>query len=267
MFSFDSLLRDKAGPLIMGILNVTPDSFSDGGRYFSPADVISKVKNLCNEGAHIIDVGACSTAPGNCLASPEEEINRLKIFLPLVMETSTVPVSVDTFRADVAKYALSQGVQIINDESGTFSDDMASLVKEHGCGWIFMHTGNKNSSQQAFYENGVTKSVMAFFDDMKSKALLKDIKMTQLAFDCGIGFGKSREDDLELLANCDVLSEYSPLLVGVSRKRIICELTGEKEPTKRVDGSVAVAKILSQDGAGILRVHDVRETLKVIKSQ
>ncbi len=264
MFSFDELIRRKGKPLIMGILNVTPDSFSDGGEAFSAEAVISKVNKLCSEGADIIDVGACSTAPNNSIVSAEEEINRLKAFLPLVMQNSTVPVSVDTFRAEVAEYALSQGVHIINDESGVFSHDMASLVKRTGCGWIFMHTGNKNSSEIAEYENGVTGDVMSFFAFMKAQSIEFGLNPCQLAYDCGIGFGKTRQDDLELLANCDILSQFSPLLIGVSRKRIIGELTGETEPANRVNGSVAVARLLSEDNVGILRVHDVKETKEVI---
>lgn len=264
MFSFDDLITEKGKPLVMGILNITPDSFSDGGKYFSSDKVISKVKNLCSEGAHIIDVGACSTAPCNDIVTEEEEIKRLKEFLPLVVKNSTVPVSVDTFRVGSARYALSQGVKIINDESGAYSDDMAELVKGFGCGWIFMHTGNKTSAQEAYYEHGATQDVISFFNSMKSKALEMGISLSQLSFDCGIGFGKSRADDLELLANCDILSKHSLLLVGASRKRIIGELTGEKDPAERTAGSVAVAKLLAEDGVGILRVHDVKETLRVI---
>lgn len=264
MFSFDELLCKKGKPLIMGILNVTPDSFSDGGEAFSADSVISKVNKLCIEGADIIDVGACSTAPNNTIVSVEEEISRLKAFLPLVIKNSTVPVSIDTFRVEVAEYALSQGVHIINDESGVFSREMASLVKETGCGWVFMHTGNKNSSEIGEYINGVTSDVVSFFNDMKAKSTETGLSQCQLAYDCGIGFGKSRQDDLELLANCDILSQHSPLLVGVSRKRIIGELTGEAIPANRVEGSVAVAKLLSEDGAGILRVHDVKETREAI---
>lgn len=264
MFLFDALLRGKSRPSVMGILNVTPDSFSDGGTAFSLENVKSKVDMLCSQGADIIDVGACSTAPGNHLVSEEEEINRLKQFLPVVIQLSTVPVSVDTFRPKVAEYALSQGASVINDESGCFKEEMAKLVKEYSCGWIFMHTGNKSSSQVQEYKYGVTQDVLSFFSDMRKKAISFGIDETQLAFDCGIGFGKSREDDLELLSNCDVLSEKFNLLVGVSRKRIIGELTGESEPLKRVKGSVAVAKLLAEDGVKILRVHDVKETLNII---
>lgn len=265
MFSFNKLLKAKGKPLVMGILNVTPDSFSDGGEAFTVETVKRKVNKLCEEGADIIDVGACSTAPNNSIVSVDVEIGRLKEFLPVVIDSATVPVSVDTFRPEVAEYALSQGTSVINDESGIFSKDMACLVKKYGCGWVFMHTGNKTSSQIAFYQNGVTESVVSFFSDMKKRALEYGICSEQLSYDCGIGFGKTRNDDMELLANCDVLSQYSPLLVGVSRKRIIGELTGESEPSKRVKGSVAVAKLLAQDGAGILRVHDVRETIDVLK--
>ncbi len=265
MFSFDSLLRQKKRPLVMGILNVTPDSFSDGGEAFTKDAVISKVNTLCNQGADIIDVGACSTAPKNQLVSENEEIARLKTFLPEVIKHSTVPVSIDTFRPAVAKYALSLGVSIINDESGTFNTEMAELVKKYRCGWIFMHTGNSNSREVAEYENGVTNAVLTFFAEMKSKALQFGIEAQCLSYDCGIGFGKSRDNDIELLSNCDVLSRYSPLLIGASRKRVVGELTGESDPSKRVEGSVAVAKLVSQDGAKILRVHDVEQTLKVIK--
>ncbi len=265
MFFFESLVKEKSAPLVMGILNVTPDSFSDGGQAFSAEAVVSKVNKLCNEGADIIDVGACSTAPCNQIVSVQEELRRLKSFLPLVIESSTVPVSVDTFRPEVAEYAISQGVSIINDESGCFSETMAELVKNSGCGWIFMHTSNKTSSETTIYKNGVTSAVLRFFADMKKQAMDYGINPSQLSYDCGIGFGKSRDDDLELLANCELLSKYSPLLVGVSRKRIIGELTGEADPQNRVQGSVAVAKLLSQDGVGILRVHDVKETVEAVK--
>ena len=126
MFSFVEQI-EKKGALVMGILNVTPDSFSDGGEAFSVDSVIEKVNELINDGADIIDVGACSTAPNNQIVSEEEEISRLKAFLPSVIASSTVPVSVDTFRSGVARCALELGAAIINDESGVFSTDMALL--------------------------------------------------------------------------------------------------------------------------------------------
>ncbi len=265
MFSFVDYINEKGKPLVMGILNVTPDSFSDGGENFSESAVIKKVITLCNDGADIIDIGACSTAPGNELVSEAEEIARLKCFLPLVIKNSTVPVSVDTFRPAVAEYALSQGVKIINDESGAFNPQMAEVVKKYNCGWIFMHTGGKSSKDEVVYKKSVVKTVLEFFESMKTQATQYGINSNNLCYDCGIGFGKSRDDDIVLLASCGELSKYSPLLIGASRKRVIGELTGVQEPMRRIKGSVAVAGIVAEDGASVLRVHDVKETVLVVK--
>ncbi len=266
MFSFKDLLQAKNGsPLIMGILNITPDSFSDGGCSFSLESVSRRVKELCDAGADIIDVGACSTAPGNVIVSEDEEIKRLKQFLPEVLRVSTVPVSADTFRPGVAKFCLEQGVQIINDESGTFNIDMAQCVKDYGCGWVFMHTGGKTSGESNDYCNGVVTDVLEFFADMRKAALVFSISEEQLCYDCGIGFGKSRQDDITLLSRCSQLSDDYRLLVGVSRKRIIGLLTGEEDAKERVTGSVTAAAVLAQNGVSVLRVHDVKETIDAIK--
>ena len=265
MFSFNELIKIKNSPLVMGILNITPDSFSDGAEAFSVEDALKKLKKLCDEGADIIDVGACSTAPQNETVSEEEELNRLKKFLPSIIECSAIPVSVDTFRPTVARYALSQGASIINDESGMFNICMAECISQYGAGWIFMHTGGKRSSCVAEYPDGVLCDVTAFFESMKNQATDFGIKEEQLCFDFGIGFGKTRQNDLELLSSCSKLSDFSPLLVGVSRKRIIGEITGTDIPKNRVSGSVAAAVLCAYNGAGILRVHDVKETVEAIK--
>ncbi len=265
MFSFKKLIDEANRPLVMGIINVTPDSFFDGGETFDLDDVIEKVKNMCNEGADIIDVGACSTAPKNTIVSEAEEIARLEKFLPEIIKASTVPVSLDTLRLAVAKYGLSVGVSVINDESGKFNPLMAELVKEYGCGWIFMHTGGLSSCETQVYKNGVVEDVCTFFAQTKAEAMSFGLNEQQLAFDCGIGFGKTRQDDLELLNSCEKLSEFSPLLVGISRKRIIGELTHRENPKDRLSGSIAAAALLACNGAGILRVHDVGATLDAIK--
>lgn len=265
MFSFNNLLESKKRPLIMGILNITPDSFSDGGEAFSVDAVAEKVKRLCDEGADIIDVGACSTAPGNSIVSEEEEIGRLQQFLPAIINCSTVPVSVDTFRPAVAKMCLEYGVDIINDESGVFKKDMAELVEASGCGWIVMHTGGKTSDDNCKYPDGVVADVCRFFEEIKSEVCKLSISEEQVCFDCGIGFGKLRQDDLTLMSGCTALCEKYPLLIGVSRKRIIGEITGESNPKERVFGSVAAAALLAQKGVSVLRVHDVKETLDAIK--
>lgn len=264
MFSFKALVEKKNGPLIMGILNITPDSFSDGGEFNGLSSALGRLNKLYEEGADIIDIGACSTAPGNTIISVEEELNRLEI-LPELVKNAKVPLSIDTFRPEVARFALENGVKIINDESGVFNSAMAEVVKEYNAGWIFMHTGGKSSKETTEYENGVAEDVLSFFSNMKRQAIDYGINEENLCFDCGIGFGKTRNDDIELLKNCKVLSQYSPLLTGVSRKRVIGELTGAKTPKDRVAGSVAAAVCCGMNGAGVLRVHDVKETVDALK--
>lgn len=264
MFSFKALIEKKNGPLIMGILNITPDSFSDGGEFNGLSSALERLNNLYEEGADIIDIGACSTAPNNTIVTAEEELKRLEI-LPRLVENAKVPLSIDTFRPEVAGFALETGVNIINDESGAFNPDMAEVVKEYNAGWIFMHTGGKSSKEAIEYENGVVEDVVKFFNLVKNQAIKLGISKECLCYDCGIGFGKSRNDDIELLKNCKTLSQYSPLLIGVSRKRVIGELTGEKNPKNRVAGSVAAAVCCALNGADVLRVHDVKETVAALK--
>lgn len=264
MFSFKALIEKKNGPLIMGILNITPDSFSDGGEFNGLSSALGRLNKLYEEGADIIDIGACSTAPNNTIISSEEELKRLEI-LPELVKNAKVPLSIDTFRPEVARFALENGVRIINDESGAFNPAMAEVVKEYNAGWIFMHTGGKSSKEISEYENGVVEAVASFFNDMKNRASDFGINEDALCYDCGIGFGKTRDDDIALLKNCKVLSQYSPLLIGVSRKRVIGELTGAKNPKERVAGSVAAAVCCAKNGAGVLRVHDVKETADALK--
>lgn len=264
MFSFKNMVAEKGSALVMAILNVTPDSFSDGGEAFSVGSVIEKVNKFCLDGADIIDVGACSTAPNNTIVDEAEELSRLKQFLPQVVKASTVPVSVDTFRPAVAEYALSVGASIVNDESGCFKDEMAAVVKNHGAGWIFMHTGDSDSRSAVDYNGDVTGAVLSFFREMRKKATDYGINEAQLCYDCGIGFGKSREDDVTLLSACDKLSQYSPLLIGVSRKRVIGHITGIDNPKERDYPSAVAAAIAISDGAQVVRVHNVALTNEVV---
>lgn len=264
MFSFKALIENKNRPLVMGILNITPDSFSDGGEFNGLSSALERLNKLFEEGADIIDIGACSTAPDNTIISVEEELKRLEI-LPELVKNAKVPLSIDTFRPEIAKYALENGVSIINDESGVFNPEMAELVKAYNAGWIFMHTGGKTSKETNEYENGVVQDVLSFFKNMEKQAVSFGINEDALCYDCGIGFGKTRNDDIELLQKCRTLSEYSPLLIGVSRKRVIGELIGEQNPKNRVAGSVAAAVCCAMNGAGVLRVHDVKETVDALK--
>ena len=257
MFSIYNSITEKQRPLVMGILNVTPDSFFEAGKSFFAESAFNRALQIESDGADIIDIGGCSTSPGKTFASYEEELSRLKTVLPLIPNTVKIPVSIDTFRPQIAKFALENGVAIVNDESGVFSEEMASLVKEYNANWIFMHTGNKTSSEVAVYENGVVENVLGFFKSMKEQALNFGIDENKLCFDYGIGFGKTREDDLTLLKNTDVFSEFKPLLVGVSNKRVVGHATG-REVDERVFGTISAESVSVFLGADVIRTHNVK---------
>ena len=264
MFSIYNCIIEKQRPLIMGILNVTPDSFFEAGKSFFAESAFNRALEIESGGADILDIGGCSTSPGKTFASLEEELSRLKTVLPLIPNTVKIPVSIDTFRPEAAKFALEKGVTIVNDESGVFSEDMASLVKEYNAHWIFMHTGNKTSSEVKVYKNGVVSEVLEFFKSMKEKALDFGISEDKLCFDYGIGFGKSRLDDLTLLKSTGEFKEFKPLLVGVSNKRVIGEATGCKV-NERLFGTVSAESITAFLGADIIRTHDVKSALDAVK--
>ena len=263
MFSIYNSINENKRPLVMGILNVTPDSFFESGKNYFAESAFNRALEIESECADILDIGGCSTAPGKTFASQEEELARLKTVLPLIPDTVKIPVSVDTFRVDVAKFALENGVQIVNDESGCFSEKMASVVKEFDANWIFMHTGNKTSSETGDYLNGVVEDVLEFFKSMKEQALNFGINEDKLCFDYGIGFGKSREDDLTLLKNTDKFSEFKPLLVGVSNKRVIGQATG-KEVNERLFGTLSAESITAFLGADVIRTHNVKACVDAV---
>ncbi len=263
MFSIYNSISEKNRPLVMGILNVTPDSFFESGKNYFAESAFNRALEIESEGADILDIGGCSTAPGKTFASQEEELARLKTVLPLIPNTVKIPVSVDTFRVDVAKFALKNGVQIVNDESGCFIKEMASVVKEFDASWIFMHTGNKTSSETRDYPDGVVADVLEFFKSMKEQALNFGISEDKLCFDYGIGFGKSREDDLELLKNTDKFYDFKPLLVGVSNKRVIGQVTG-KEVNERFFGTLSAESITAFLGADVIRTHNVKACVDAV---
>ncbi|MBR6552838.1 MAG: dihydropteroate synthase [Clostridia bacterium] len=257
MFSIYNSISEKQRPLVMGILNVTPDSFFETGKNFFAESAFNRALEIESDGADIIDIGGCSTSPGKSFASLEEELSRLKTVLPLIPSTVKIPVSVDTFRPEVAKFALENGVTIVNDESGVFQKEMATLVKEYNSSWIFMHTGKRTSSETREYKDGVVADVLEFFKSMKEQALEFGISEDKLCFDYGIGFGKTREDDLTLLKNTAVFSDFKPLLVGVSNKRVVGQATG-REVDDRLFGTVSAESVSAFLGAGVIRTHNVK---------
>ena len=265
MFDFSELKQNKSRALVMGILNITPDSFYDGGEFFLPKMALERARGMMAEGADIIDIGACSTAPKNPEASLNDELARLKAVLPLITNELGVPVSIDTKKTEVVRFALENGAVIVNDENGCFSEDIAALVKSFGAGWVFMHTGGGSSEDIYNYKDGVVSDVIGFFNEMRCKAVSYGINERCLCYDYGIGFGKSREDDLTLINETSRFIDFNPLLVGASRKRFVGDATGKIKAEDRLYGSVSVAAVAAYNGAGILRVHDVKETVDAVK--
>ena len=252
---------------IMGILNVTPDSFFDGGQWNSPEKAVEHAIKMQEDGADIIDIGAQSTRPGSVLLSEQEELEIIKKYIPAVTSAVNVPVSVDTFYPRVAKYCLENGAKIINDVSSKMDREMALVVKKHNAGWIIMHTGNASASQEADYSKcgGVVNDVLAFFDKAEKIVAEYSISRENICFDMGFGFGKSHFDNLELLRNIDKLkSPERALLTALSCKRLVKNETGA-DGYDRVFGTLAADTLAIAGGTDFIRVHHVKEACLAAK--
>ncbi|MBR5620162.1 MAG: dihydropteroate synthase [Clostridia bacterium] len=243
---------------IMGVLNVTPDSFSDGGVFANADDALRRGAQIAAEGADILDVGAESTAPGHTPVTGEDEIARLRPILAPLCETLEIPVSVDTRHPKTALWALSQGAAIINDVSGIFDPAMAEAVRRYDAGWIVTHGMDADTHGT----DNPLPQVYTFFKEMLQRAGEAGLRTTQLCLDPGIGFGKSRAGDFAVLRDLRQLDMGCALLVGASRKRLIGAASGEGDPLKRLPGTVACHTAAIAGGADILRVHDVAEGLQ-----
>ena len=254
-------LMAKERPLVMGVLNVTPDSFSDGGRFLDPAQAIAHAHRLLAEGADILDVGAELTRPyGGAVRVPaDEERNRLARVLPAVVALG-VPVSIDTMKADVAAWAIKSGAAIVNDVWGLQHDaGMARVIAERGVPVIVMH--NRESADPAI---DIIADVTSFFAHSLDIAARAGIARENIVLDPGIGFGKTPEQSLTCIARLDTwLSFGLPLLVGASRKRFISSIT-PSEPMERLGGSLAAHLLAVENGATIVRVHDVAPTVQAL---
>ena len=249
-------------PLVMGILNVTPDSFSDGGQFFDPAIAIAHAREMAEQGADILDIGAESTRPygGSQPVSADEELTRLKPVLPEIVKLG-VPVSIDTIKAPTAAFALDAGAAIVNDVWGLQHDrDMASLVARRGVPVIVMH--NRDAADPKV---DIITDVIAFFARSLEIASQAGIARDKIVLDPGIGFGKTPEQSIACLARLGEFKRFGlPLLIGASRKRFINSIA-PSAPTERVGGSIAAHLLAMQKGAAILRVHDVRETVQALR--
>ena len=252
-FIFDT----SSHTLVCGILNITPDSFSDGGKWDEPQKALEHALEMQSLGADIIDVGAQSTRPGSTRLSVEEENARLIPVLDLLKGRITVPISVDTFYPECARTALTHGAKIINDVSGEASDEMARVVGEYHAGWIIMHNP-AGADAVPVYEGGVSDDVLDFFIKAAKTARAHGIPAGSLCFDPGIGFAKSYEDNLRLIRDIGKLKlNGSALRSAASRKRVIGTASGEMDAARRDPGTVALHTASILNGADIIRAHDV----------
>jgi len=254
-------LLAKNRPLVMGVLNVTPDSFSDGGQFLQPPAAIEHARRLAAEGADIIDIGAESTRPygGMQPVSLEEELERLEPILPAAA-TIGIPVSVDTIKARVAAWALEAGAAIVNDVWGLQRDpDMARVIADHGAPIVIMH--NRESADPA---SDIIADVDEFFSRSLEIAWSAGIARDRIVLDPGIGFGKTPEQTIACIAKLEKFRSFGlPLLVGASRKRFINSIM-PSEPMDRLGGSIAAHLAAVERGAVIIRTHDVAPTVQAL---
>jgi len=248
-------------PLVMGVLNITPDSFSDGGRFIAPERALAQARRMVAEGADIIDIGGESTRPyGSEPVSVDEELRRLRPILADVIPLG-VPVSIDSMKAAVVAWALDTGAAIVNDVWGLQGDpDMAGLVAARRCPVIIMH--NRDRADPGI---DIMKDVATFFARSLEIATQAGILRDHIALDPGIGFGKTPEQSMTVLARLGQLRTFGlPLLVGASRKRFIATVS-PSEPDQRLGGSIAAHLIAAKAGARIIRTHDVSETAQALR--
>ena len=258
-------------PIVMGIVNVTPDSFSDGGLAYSLENAVARASALITEGADIIDIGGESTRPGAHPVSARDELDRiLPVVAALRVAHPATLLSVDTVKSVVADAAARAGAHIVNDVSGMRLDDhMASVCARHGVGVVLMHSrggvADMATYAEAEFEGDVVDIVLGELRERVDRVMAAGVSRDRMAVDPGIGFGKRSHHSVRLLGNLGRLAAFGlPIVVGASRKRFIGELTGERDAAQRVFGSVAAAVSAYERGAAILRVHDVRATRQAI---
>lgn len=261
---------DLSSPIVMGILNVTPDSFSDGGDLPTVDTIVARAREFCIAGAKILDIGGESTRPGAVEPSVEEELGRvipaIQAARPIANEYSA-KISIDTRRQKIMQAAVEAGADIINDVSALETDpDALPYIAQHQLPVILCHMqGTPDNMQSAPHYNNVVQDIHDYFSQRIADCLSAGLVRENICIDPGIGFGKTLEHNIDLLQNLSVLQQlHLPLLVGLSRKRMIADMTGEKNPKARLGGSLAGALFAASNGAHILRVHDVRDTCQAL---
>ena len=262
-FLFDFSKRKR--PLVMGILNATPDSFSDGGKFRIAKDAIAQAELMIKNGADIIDIGGESTRPGATPVALQEELDRV---LPVIeaLKSCGVALSIDTYKAETMRQALRAGVDCVNDIWALRQEGAIDAVREQDCGIVLMHMQRDPVTMQfnPEYKDVVTE-VIAFLQEQTDSLIDAGVDRDRIAIDPGFGFGKSLEHNLQMLAHFDLFSILNyPVLAGISRKSMLGKVTG-KETNERIASSIAAAIMATDRGAKIVRVHDVPETVDALK--
>jgi dihydropteroate synthase len=257
--------RKPRRPRVMGVINVTPDSFSDGGRFLAPQRAVDRANRLTTEGADLLDIGGESTRPGAEGVSAEEELRRVGPVLE-ALAGGDVPISIDTSKLAVAEAALDAGAQIVNDVTGLRSDpELAGLCADRGCGVVLMHMlGTPRTMQRNPTYDDVVDDVKAFLAERIEYAAAEGVAEERIWVDPGIGFGKTVEHNLELLSRLRELRDLGrPICLGTSRKSFIGKITG-REVEERLGGTIATNVLALAGGAEVFRVHDVREAREAL---
>ncbi|MGB2867623.1 MAG: dihydropteroate synthase [Bacteroidota bacterium] len=266
VFTFGSVTCDLASRThIMGILNVTPDSFSDGGKFTTVSQAVDHGKRMVDEGADFLDVGGESTRPGSDPLPVEEELQRVLPVIRQLARECRVPISVDTYKAAVAEACLSEGAVIVNDISALTQDaHMARTIAKHGGSAVLMHMrGTPRTMQQNPAYSNVTREVSEYLGTQAKKA--QEAGITQIAVDPGIGFGKNLEHNLQLIRELRTICSLGyPVLIGPSRKSFLGTIL-DLPVTERLEGTAAAVAVSIMNGANVVRVHDVREMKRVAK--
>ncbi len=264
----NSFLDLGARTHVMGVLNVTPDSFSDGGLFAGHGAAMGHARSMASQGADIIDIGGESTRPGAEPLTDEEELRRILPVIERIAAELPVPISVDTYKARVARKALAAGASIVNDISGLrFSPDMARVVADHGAAVVLMHIkGTPRDMQMNPVYGDVVGEIMDYLEESAAIALKAGVGRERILVDPGIGFGKTVQHNLEIIDRLDEFRTLGfPTVLGTSRKRFIGTVLNIPEPRDRVEGTAATVALAIQRGAHIVRVHDVGYMMKVAR--
>jgi dihydropteroate synthase len=264
----NSKLYWDSNTIIMGVLNVTPDSFSDGGKYLQPENALEQAQCLVRQGAHIIDIGGESTRPFSEPVPADQELERVLPVIRAIRAFLPCPISIDTTKADVAEAALEAGADMVNDISGLRMDGrMADLVRERDVPVVIMHMKGTPSDMQRspFYED-VLGEIDEFFQERISYCLEKGISRKNIILDPGIGFGKRFQDNLDIINGIERFARHGlPVMVGPSRKAFLGEITGRQKAGDRDSATVGAAVACALNGAAILRVHNVEAVADALK--